>query len=84
VTIYLPLADMTDMALEIQRLRNELTGAQRANAGVQRKLENPSFASRAPEDVIRREQERARELASHIAKLEERLQLLGHAGTDAR
>jgi valyl-tRNA synthetase len=84
VTIYLPLADMTDIALEIQRLRGELTGAQRANAGVQRKLENPNFASRAPEDVIRREQERARELASHIAKLEERLQLLGHAGTDTR
>jgi valyl-tRNA synthetase len=77
VTVYMPLAAMTDVGSEVERLRRELSKTQNSHTGVQSKLADARFASRAPAQIVAREREREAELATRITKLQERLALLG-------
>ncbi len=76
VTVYLPLADLTDIEAEGNRLWKEMESAQGAYRGVTEKLANQQFVTRAPADVVERERERARSLAERLERLRERLKLL--------
>lgn len=76
VSVYLPLAEMTDIEAERARLVKELESAEGAHRGVEVKLANENFVSRAPVEVVERERERGAGLRDRIARLRERLDLL--------
>jgi valyl-tRNA synthetase len=77
VTVYLPLAELTDITTERERLRKEMATAERAAEGSRAKLANESFLTRAPREVVEREQQRHTELRERIERLRERLESLG-------
>ncbi len=75
-SIYIPLAELIDVAAEIKRVEKELatgrTNLERLNA----KLSNQGFIAKAPEQVVAAEREKAEKQAGVIAKLEETLESL--------
>ena len=60
-----------DVDKELARIAKEKEKVQKGLAGVQAKLGNPSFAAKAPEQVVRAEQEKAEKYAALLRQLEE-------------
>jgi valyl-tRNA synthetase len=75
-TFYLPLSEMTDIPAERERVSRELESARKAQEALTAKLGNEQFVSRAPAEVVEREQARGAELDERARRLEERLELL--------
>ena len=48
----MPLAGLVDLAAERKRLEKELAEAEKGSAGLERKLADESFTSRAPEEIV--------------------------------
>jgi valyl-tRNA synthetase len=71
--IYLPLAGMVDLDAERERLGRELEQVAQEMARAQGKLDNPDFVSKAPKEIVQKEQEKLETLRLQQAKLEERL-----------
>jgi valyl-tRNA synthetase len=74
--IYIPLAELIDVAAEIKRVEKELANGRANLEKLNAKLNNQSFVSKAPEQVVAAEREKAEKQASVIAKLEETLKTL--------
>ena len=70
-TAYLPLSELVDIAAELERIRKEIEKAQNGLRGVEQKLSNEKFVSRAPEAVVNAEREKAAKYKELIAKLVE-------------
>ncbi|MBB5143396.1 valine--tRNA ligase [Desulfovibrio intestinalis] len=68
--VIVPLRGAVDLNGELVRLDKELTKLEKDIVGVNMKLSNESFVSRAPADVVERERERAGKLLDAKAKLE--------------
>jgi valyl-tRNA synthetase len=77
--IFLPLEGVIDVAHERERLATEIARIRGQLGGVEKKLENETFVSRAPADVVGRERERARTLREQASKLEDKLRALAGA-----
>jgi valyl-tRNA synthetase len=75
-TVYLPLADLVDLAAERAKLNKELAEAE-AQIDRSRSLLDGPFAQRAPANVVQREREKLGELATRAERLAERLAELG-------
>ena len=56
--IFMPLAELVDLAKERERIAKELAKAEQDIANQQRKLSNESFVSRAPERVVAAERDK--------------------------
>ena len=71
--VYIPLAGMVDIEQEQERLRKEI--AQKAGflKSVERKLENQQFVERAPEEIVEREREKARDTRATLERLKANL-----------
>ena len=67
--VFIPMEELVDREKERQRLQKELAGAERELAGVQAKLNNPGFLSKAPENVVNGERERMARITEKIEKL---------------
>ena len=67
--VIVPLKGAVDLNDELARLDKELAKLEKDVAGVQAKLHNESFTSRAPAEVVARERERAETLLDNRAKL---------------
>ena len=67
--VIVPLKGAVDLNGELARLDKELAKLEKDVAGVQAKLHNESFTSRAPAEVVARERERAETLLDNRAKL---------------
>ena len=67
--VIVPLKGAVDLNGELARLDKELAKLEKDVAGVQAKLHNESFVSRAPAEVVARERERAEALLDNRAKL---------------
>lgn len=67
--IIVPLKGAVDLTGEVARLDKELAKIEKDVVGVNMKLSNESFVSRAPAEVVAREQERATKLLDTKAKL---------------
>ena len=82
--IYVPLRGLIDIDRETARLHKALAEAGDELARSQARLANPNFVERAPTEVVAKERERVAVLADSVARLEQRLQLLGQgsAGTE--
>jgi valyl-tRNA synthetase len=71
--ISVPLAGIVDLAEERERLKKEIVKVEAEVALIQRKFENPNYASKAPPDVVENDRARIAELTSKIAKVRDNL-----------
>ncbi|HPW00410.1 MAG TPA: class I tRNA ligase family protein, partial [Oscillospiraceae bacterium] len=69
--IYIPMAELVDVAAELARLRKELAQCEGDAAGIAARLENPGFTEKAPERVVAGERDKLAKLRERIAKLHE-------------
>ena len=69
--LFLPMEELVDVDKELARIAKEKEKVQKGLAGVQAKLGNPGFAAKAPEQVVRAEQEKAEKYAALLHQLEE-------------
>ena len=74
--MYMPMDQLVDLEKERQRIEKELAKNQKNLEGIEKKLSNPGFLGKAPENVVKNEQEKAEKLRALIAQLEETLQKL--------
>ena len=75
--LYMPMAELVDLEKERARLEKELEKARKNYDNQMRKLSNESFVSRAPEQVVQTERDRAEKAKALIDNLEESLKNLG-------
>ncbi|KAL3506961.1 hypothetical protein ACH5RR_032343 [Cinchona calisaya] len=73
---YLPLADMVDISAEIQRLSKRLVKMQAEYDGLVARLSSPSFVEKAPEEIVRGVQEKAREAEEKLTLTRNQLAFL--------
>lgn len=76
VEIYLNLEGLIDIPREIERLQAKITELATVLKNLSYRLENPSFTSKAPAEVIAKEKDRAETLAKDIAALEDQIKNL--------
>ena len=70
----MPMAELVDLEKEKARMEKELKKNRDELQKLETKLQNPGFVNKAPEHVVKAEQERAVQLRALVAKLEEQLQ----------
>jgi valyl-tRNA synthetase len=78
VEIYLPLEGLIDTDKECARLQKELDAKESDLQRVEKKLANPQFTAKAPQDVVEKEEAKRAELFAAIEKLRERLSALNN------
>jgi valyl-tRNA synthetase len=69
-TIYLPLQGLVDVKAEAERIKGELAKQRGFLKGVEAKLGNAGFVSKAPAAVVEQQRAKQKELTETIAKLE--------------
>ena len=69
--ISMPLAELVDLEKEKARIAKELKKTRGNLEQITKKLSNPGFLAKAPENVVNAEKERAEKLAALVAQLEE-------------
>jgi len=74
--VFLPLAELVDMARERARLAAELKDMQKEIAGAEKLLSNQDFVSKAPAEVVNKERTKLGDYRQRYSKLEERLRSL--------
>ncbi len=67
----MPMEQLVDLEKEKARLAKELEKARKNLEGTEKKLGNPGFVGKAPENVVAAEREKAEKLRALIAQLEE-------------
>ncbi len=72
----MPLGDIIDIAAEKIRLAKEIAKLDGEIVGIERKLANPDFVAKAPEEVIEENRERLALAKAKKARLEEALRRL--------
>ncbi|MGL4727829.1 MAG: class I tRNA ligase family protein, partial [Bosea sp. (in: a-proteobacteria)] len=76
-SVAMPLAGLIDIGAEKARLQKEATRLEADIAGTERKLSNPDFIARAPEEIVEENRERIREAGERRTKVLEALARLG-------
>jgi valyl-tRNA synthetase len=67
---YVPLAGLIDLDVERERLQKEIEQKTSFMNGVERKLSNEQFVSKAPADVVARERTKAEDARAEIVRLQ--------------
>jgi valyl-tRNA synthetase len=75
--VFVPLAGMIDLAVERERLGKEIAQKEGFLRGVEAKLANAQFVSRAPEEVVAKERQKAADARAELEKLRANLADLG-------
>ena len=78
--VFLPLEDVVDLERERRRLREEMERLEDRLRDTRRKLDNEQFVTKAPEEVVEREREKARSQREQLEKLGEKLDLFEGRG----
>ncbi|RKQ89110.1 valine--tRNA ligase [Brockia lithotrophica] len=81
---YVPLEDLVDLDSEIARLRRELDRLDGELERVRRKLLNPDFTARAPEEVVSKERAKEAEYRELRERVRSRLEELTRAASERR
>jgi valyl-tRNA synthetase len=76
-TVLLPVGDLLDLDAERARLRKRLGDAEDELGRSEKKLANPAFRDKAPEDVVRAEEQKVERFEREAAALQEQLAELG-------
>ena len=69
--LYIPMGQLVDVAKELARIGKELENARKFLKGLEGKLSNEKFVSRAPEAVVAAEREKAQKTRDLITQLEQ-------------
>ena len=69
--LFIPMGQLVDVAKELERIGKELEKARKNLSGLEGKLSNENFVSRAPEAVVNAEREKAKKARDLIAQLEQ-------------
>ena len=69
--MFIPMNQLVDIEKELERIAKELEKARKNLASIEGKLSNENFVSRAPENVVNAEKEKAEKARALIAQLEE-------------
>ena len=69
--LFIPMGQLVDIAKELERIAAERKKAEDNLHRIEAKLANESFTSRAPENVVNAEREKAEKARALIAKLDE-------------
>ncbi|MCR5826053.1 MAG: valine--tRNA ligase [Oscillospiraceae bacterium] len=67
--VLMPLAELVDFEKELARIAKEKANAEKQLAGIEGKLKNENFVSRAPAAVVNAEREKAEKLRALLEKL---------------
>ena len=76
-TVLLPVGDLLDLDAERARLRKRLGDAEDERGRAEKKLANPAFRDKAPEDVVRAEEQKVERFEREATALQEQLAELG-------
>ncbi|MEL6705779.1 MAG: hypothetical protein AAFP15_16045 [Bacteroidota bacterium] len=68
--VFVPLTGMINLEQERARLTKEIEQKKGFLKGVEKKLSNENFVSRAPEAIVEKERQKAADARAEIAKLE--------------
>jgi valyl-tRNA synthetase len=68
--IYVPLADMIDLDVERSRLQKEIDQKLKFRSGLEKKLQNEQFLTRAPESVVAAERDKVTAVSEELARLQ--------------
>lgn len=71
--LYIPMGELVDLEAEKTRLHKELENTQKQLAGVQAKLNNEQFVSKAPAHIVQNQRDTAEKLREKIQMLEQSL-----------
>ncbi len=72
------LGDLIDIEQELQKLNEQLEHQRRFLSSVEKKLNNPNFVNKAPEQVVQREREKQQSAMARIKVLEQQIQELNN------
>lgn len=72
--IYIPLGDLVDFEAEKKRLEKELAAAEDKLAFIMKKLNNPGFVNKAPENVVQQNRDDAAKAEDKIAMLKKSIE----------
>jgi valyl-tRNA synthetase len=68
--VFMPLAELVDVQQELERVAKEKAKAQGHLKGIEAKLNNEAFTSKAPEHIVQNQRDQAEKLKALIAQLE--------------
>lgn len=68
---FMPLAELVDIQQELERIAKEKAKAQGHLKGIEAKLSNEAFTSKAPAHIVQNQRDQAEKLRALIAQLEQ-------------
>ena len=75
--VFMPLAELVDVQQELERIAKEKAKAEGHLKGIEAKLSNEAFTSKAPEHIVQNQRDQAEKLKALIAQLEQSAAALG-------
>jgi len=75
--VFLPLEDLIDLDRERERMGDEVRRLEGQLGGVEKKLANPAFVTRAPAEVVQNERDKAESMRNQLDKVLRKLEELG-------
>lgn len=75
--IFISLEGIIDLDAERKRLEKEINRLQGLVEGIEKKLANPNFVQKAPQDIIEKEREKQKNITTNMEKLKASLKSLG-------
>ncbi len=69
--VLMPLAELVDVQQELERIAKERAKAEGHLKGVEAKLNNEAFTSKAPANIVQNQREQAEKLRALIAQLDQ-------------
>ena len=75
--VFMPLAELVDVTQELDRIAKEKAKAEGHLKGIEAKLSNEAFTSKAPAHIVQNQREQAEKLRALIAQLEQSARAMG-------
>ena len=74
--LYIPLGGLVDLDKERLQLNKRKTKIELLLSDIKKKLSNENFVSRAPENIVKREQDKMIDLKDELEKIDSNLKML--------
>ena len=74
--LYIPLGGLVDLDKERSQLNKRKTKIELLLSDIKKKLSNENFITRAPEDIVKREQDKMIDLKAELKKIDSNLNML--------
>jgi valyl-tRNA synthetase len=74
--LYIPLGGLVDLDKERLQLNKRKTKIELLLSDIKKKLSNENFVSRAPENIVKREQDKMIDLKDELEKIDSNLNML--------